>query len=626
MASGLDKKPKEEADDPRDVAAIAFASTHMEDYKLKTSANYVVPEDQRPHMDLREWPEQRECVLDAHIDEYEKKGTVTAALALPAEFSLGDKARSTKASSPHVSVHPVLALPPAPPQYERSPLEDEETRIKCMELQRQRRALSAKIVHAVQTFDDAIYRLRREKLKLDIALKKGEIKLMTRLGELVLLEQFESKENLLVSKLEKCKTDKAQVVRELTDCSDQLASKRKDMEEWQRNESTVQGEFVSLVGLSHPCFGVLQKIFKKRLKRQKKRSSEDDADDEDDESDDEYNSNDDDDDDDNDSNEEEMCPTGCDMALYEKVLALREKKADTDDAMSDISKAIEDLKRSNDRQIQKQRQIDKELTATEQDIQAFQTEKQMRFNELDVIVALSKHQLRCLQPKDAATAEAAGTDPNALYLPETVDNALVFNHSVVDRLAHRIVTLQDENKSLRQVFRDLHKQQSQLLRDKTRQHELIDEVNEKCNQLQLLKFGRLIDIELLDKACDTGNLNELKSKVRSKELHGEKQMTDAKGEQQRLKMEILKATEENTRLLTEIAMLSERQFGLEKELNQADVNNTLVDDGAQLEKEMHERKKLVELVKLQSREIDALKQEVLMLRGKKGRVHGTTHH
>ncbi|KAG9405398.1 Cilia- and flagella-associated protein 44 [Aphanomyces cochlioides] len=41
------KKPKEEADDPRDVAAIAFASTHMEDYKLKTSANYVVPEDQR---------------------------------------------------------------------------------------------------------------------------------------------------------------------------------------------------------------------------------------------------------------------------------------------------------------------------------------------------------------------------------------------------------------------------------------------------------------------------------------------------------------------------------------------------------------------------------------------------
>ncbi|RHZ39397.1 hypothetical protein DYB26_009026 [Aphanomyces astaci] len=468
-----------------------------------------------PQVDLREWPEQRECVLDVHIDEYVKKGTVTTALALPAEFHLGNSSNkaTSAATTPKPPVHPVLgqSCVRLGSTYELSPLETEEVRIQCIQLQRQRQALDSKIVHAVQTFDEAIYRLRREKLKLDIALKKGEIKLMTRLGELVLLEQFESKENLLVSKLEKCKTDKAQVVRELTDCSDQLVSKRKDMDECQRTESAVQSEFVAL-----------------------------------------------------------------------------------------------------------------ELTATEQDIQAFQTEKQMRFNELDVIVALSKHQLRCLQPKDADAA-ASGTDPSALYLPETVENALVFNHSVVDRLASRILSLQDENKSLRQVFKDLHKQQSQLLRDKTRQNELIGQVNEKCNQLQLLKFGRLIDIDLLDKACDTGNLNELKTKVRTKEMHGEKQLTEAKGEQQRLKMEILAATQENTRLLTEIALLSERQFGLEKELNQADVNNTLVDDGAQLEKEMSERKKLVQLVKLQSREIDALKQEVLMLRGKRGRVHSSTH-
>ncbi|CAK4692665.1 unnamed protein product [Aphanomyces euteiches] len=704
------KKPKEEADDPRDVAAIAFASTHMEDYKLKTSANYVVPEDQRaghpnvnamkkrkqmalleekmydvamnfnakllelrelkhrlmeqihednaqlkvldaelaalatyskaqqadaatrlfePQMDLREWPEQRERVSDNQIEEYEAKGIVSSVLSLPGDndklFS-PETTLATKVEPP--PIHPTLhghnvALLPG---YKRSPLEEEELRIRVVELRRQREAFKAKVAHAIETFDDAIYRLRREKLKLDIALKKGEIKLMIRLGELVLLEQFESKENLLVSKLEKCKTDKAQVVRELMDCSDQLAVKRKEMEEWQRNESAVQSEFVALVGASHPCFAVLQKIFKKRLKRQKKRTADDDDDEEDDDSDDEYNSNDD-DDDDNDSNEEEMCPSGCEMALYEKVLALREKKADMDDAMSEINKAIDDLKRSNDRQIQKQRQIDKELTATDQDIQAFQTEKQMRFNELDVIVALSKQQLRCMQPKDAESdgggGSVVGFTKRALYLPESVENALVFNQSVVHRLSQRIGTLQDENKSLRQVFRDLHKQQNQLLRDKTRQNELIGDIQDKCNQLQMLKFGRLIDIDLLDKACDTGSLMDLQTKVRTKEIHGQKQVADAKGEQQRLKMEILKATEENTRLLSEIAVLSERQFSLEKELNQADINNTLEDDSAHLEREMHERKKLVELVKLQSREIEALKQEVNMLRGKKGRVHAS---
>ncbi|KAG9405397.1 Cilia- and flagella-associated protein 44 [Aphanomyces cochlioides] len=597
-------------------AELAALATYSKSIQADASTRLF-----EPQMDLREWPEQRERVSDNQIEEYEAKGIVRSVLSLPGD----NDTLATKAEPPihpTLTLHNVVALMPG---YELSPLEEEELRIRVIELRRQREALKDKVVHAIDTFDDAIYRLRREKLKLDIALKKGEIKLMIRLGELVLLEQFENKENLLVSKLEKCKTDKAQVVRELMDCSDQFAAKRKEMEESQRNESAVQSEFVALVGASHPCFAVLQKIFKKRLKRQKKRSSDDD-DDDDDESDDEYNSNDDDDDDDNDSNEEEMCPSGCEMALYEKVLALREKKADMDDAMSDINKAIDDLKRSNDRQIQKQRQIDKELTATEQDIQAFQTEKQMRFNQLDVIVALSKEQLRCMQPKDAESdgrSSVLGVTKSALYLPESVENALVFNQSVVHRLSQRILTLQDENKSLRQVFRDLHKQQNQLQRDKTRQNELIGDIQDKCNQLERLKFGRLIDIDLLDKACDTGSLMELETKVRTKEIHGQKQVADAKGEQQRLKMEILKATEENTRLLSEIAVLSERQFSLEKELNQADIHNTLEDDSAHLEREMHERKKLVELVKLQSREIEALKQEVNMLRGKKGRVHAS---
>ncbi|OQS05147.1 phytophthora infestans avirulence-associated protein 3.4F-A [Thraustotheca clavata] len=691
------KKPREDADDPRDVAAIFFANTHMEDFKLKTSANYVVPEEQRvnamkkrkqmalleekmyditmnfnakvlelrelkhrlveqiqedinlleslekklktepfnpetkwalpnmtPLLDLNEWPEQRERVLDSHIEEYQKKGTITSAHMTTLEAVHHTGNRET------IVVHPLLESKSMEQSthYALSQLEEEENHIDMIKIKRQIELLKHKIVHAIQAFDEAIYRLRREKMKLDIALKKAEIKLMTRLGELVLLEQFESKENLLVSKLEKCKADKAQVVQELTECYDQLILKRKELEDWQTNEGAIQTDFINLVGQLHPSFALIQKIFKKRLKRIKKRNTDDMDEEEEEESEEEYNS--DDDDDDNDSNEEEICPSGCDMALYEKVLALREKKADIDDAMSEITKSIDELKRSNDRQIQKQRQIDKELTVTEQDIQTFQTEKQMRFNELDVVVALSKLQLRCLETRQTPGLFILSyflihfIDGNADYLlPETVESSLIFNNSVIQRLSGRILSLQDENKALRQVFKDLHKQQSQLLRDKSRQNEVIAAVRDKCEQLQLLKFGQLIDIDVLDKACDTGNLNELKAKVRAKEIHNEKQCAQSKTEQQRLKLEILQATEDNTRLLTEIATLSERHFTLESELNQADVNNTLTDDSVQLEREMSERKKLVELVKLQSREIEALKQEVLMLRGRKGRVHAT---
>lgn len=40
-------KPDENYEDPEDVAAIAQAKTNMGDFKLKTAANYVVPEHLR---------------------------------------------------------------------------------------------------------------------------------------------------------------------------------------------------------------------------------------------------------------------------------------------------------------------------------------------------------------------------------------------------------------------------------------------------------------------------------------------------------------------------------------------------------------------------------------------------
>lgn len=38
----LAEKPREDAADPRDVEAIAYAETHMGDYKLKSSPSYEV--------------------------------------------------------------------------------------------------------------------------------------------------------------------------------------------------------------------------------------------------------------------------------------------------------------------------------------------------------------------------------------------------------------------------------------------------------------------------------------------------------------------------------------------------------------------------------------------------------
>lgn len=755
----MSNKPGEDADDPRDLVAITFAQRNMGDYKLKTSANYVVPEELRVNaakkrrqmalleeklyearlgfnakvlelrelkvllidelkqdrtrlvqlketlqvtakeamesarkdffeVDLSEWPEQRERVCDADIEIFLREKRVVPHSAVTTSLlhnnQLSDGATTTndgkrgehkdrsiaalarklqgtgasdgvdasvKGSVGQLSVRHILidsasgklASLVAPKGGTRTSelrnLDAEDTAVRIYLMKQEMHKLEKKNHDEIAAFDDAVAHLRREKMHLEVLFKKSELQLFTLLSELVLLEQLESKENLLSSKLEKNRNEKAQIVGEITEIQEHLNAKKAELEEWSKQEKAIQSEFLSLVNggnasgssaSQHPCFAALQKIFKKKIKRPKKKATgaggkdgagehgddkenageeqEDEEEDEDD--DDDYDEDDDDDDDD----EEDVCPTGCELQLYERVLAAREKRVDIDEAMGDLSKAMDELKKSNDRQIGKQRQIDKELQATEQDIQLFQSEKQMRFNQLDVVMALSKQQIRCMLPK--------APDSNQWELPELSTNALVFTTSSFQRLSDRIESLQKENKSLRQQFKDLHKQQNVLAKEKKVQQGTIAQIQGRCEQLQLLKFGQLVDIEVLDKACDTTKLNDLQAKVRVKEIDAEREVMRVKQTQQDLKREILHATEQNTMLLSQLAALNERQVALEKELNQANIaQSVLHDDSEKLDDEMRERNKLVKLVKLQAREMEALKQEIGLLRGKDGKVY-----
>uniref|UniRef100_K3X7R6 EML-like first beta-propeller domain-containing protein n=1 Tax=Globisporangium ultimum (strain ATCC 200006 / CBS 805.95 / DAOM BR144) TaxID=431595 RepID=K3X7R6_GLOUD len=673
LTQWMNSKPGEDADDPRDIVAIAFAQRNMGDYKLKSAPNYVVPEEQRVNaakkrrqmalleeklyearlgfnakvlelrelklllinelkhdqarlvelyealaleerhatqkkaleIDLREWPEQRERVSDADIETFlrEKKvlphSTATSFLqttrgrvgsissgsgdqngsssrngsmnrsivTLSRKLQISSEAIGAAGSAAngtlevrHLCLDELSSVPlhsftnittkEGPPKQKNMDADDAAVRVYLMKQEIVK--IERKKQDEIRAFDDAIAHLRREKMKLEVILKKCELRLFTLLSELVLLEQFENKENLLSSKLDKSKGEKAQIVAEINEIQENLSNKKKEHEEWSKQEKAIQSEFLTTVNgnngsTQHPNFAALQKIFKKKIKRPKKKPG-----------------------------------------------------------------AMEELKKSNERQVAKQRQIDKELQATEHDIQQFQSEKQTRFNQLDVVVALSKHQIRCLEARPGGKWE----------VPEQSANCLVFTMQSFDNLAERIDSLQKENKSLRQQFKDLHKQQNLLAKEKKVQEEAIADIQHRCEQLQLLKFGQLVDIEVLDKACDTTKLNELQAKVRVKEIESEREMFKVKQSQQQLKLQILQATEQNTALLSRIAELNERQFALERELNQANVNQSVLNDDTELlEQEMRERNKLVKLVKLQSREVEALKQEIGLLRGKDGKVY-----
>ncbi|KAG3238123.1 hypothetical protein PI124_g16907 [Phytophthora idaei] len=748
LARWQSSKPGEDADDLRDVVAIAFAQRNMGDYKLKTAADYVVPEHQRVNavkklrqmalleeslyaarlrfnakvlelrelkvqlinelhrdqerlvelraalasggstpsavpsrclvVDLREWPEQRERVSDADIELFlrEKKvishvqtQTGEASLSLTrtgekhpqsSDISIAAVARAlegtpgTEAATgitighlhlqmdEGTAVATATASSPLTGDPNGGNMDEDDVVVHEYLMRQEALLLERKQQREIAAFDAAVAHLRREKLTLEVGFKQAELRLFTLFSELSLLESFESKENLLSSKLEKSKGEKAQIVAELRDVQDLLTSKKHELDEWTRQERAVQAEFLTLVNggtgssaTPHPSFAALQKLFKRKIKRAKKKPTpggkedgkepdsardgeeQEEDEEEEEEDDDDY----DEDDDDDDEEEEDTCPSGCDLTLYEKVLALREKRADVDDAIGELNKAIEELRKAGERQAAKQRAIDKELAATEQDTQQFQSEKQSRFNQLDVVVPLSTRQLRCLDPPS----------PNQQNwsLPAQAAGCLVFTTCAFSALTERIESLQAENKQLRQQFRDLHKQQNVLAREKRQQQEAIARAQDRSEQLMRLKFGQLVDLEVLDRACDASSVDELQARVKLREVEGERSLRRAKQTHPQHQHAILQATEQNTALLAQIAALTERQAELERELNRHQGSGSgdgggvlsLEDDEALAEREMKERNKLVRLVKLQAREVEALKQEIGLLRGKDGKVY-----
>ena len=93
-----------------------------------------------------------------------------------------------------------------------------------------------------------------------------------------------------------------------------------------------------------------------------------------------------------------------------------------------------------------------------------------------------------------------------------------------------------------------------------------------------------------------------------------------KDQHQQYREMLLQATLENTQLLEKIADLSQKQFKLEKELNSTGSQMHVADQGPLIKNEIEERNRLVQLVKLQAKEVDALKAEINMLRRKGGHV------
>ena len=162
-----------------------------------------------------------------------------------------------------------------------------------------------------------------------------------------------------------------------------------------------------------------------------------------------------------------------------------------------------------------------------------------------------------------------------------------------------------------------------------------------CAHRVIFRFGQLIKLEILDRdshanegglfILPTGSnvfqLGEetMNAKLNKISISHTAQLNKLKRRQYLLQEELLKVTEQNTQYLTQIAASSARQFQLEKELNITKTLSTGAgasgDSVPMIRREVEERNRLVALVKLQAKEVDALKVEINLLRRKGGHIY-----
>lgn len=205
------------------------------------------------------------------------------------------------------------------------------------------------------------------------------------------------------------------------------------------------------------------------------------------------------------------------------------------------------------------------------------------------------------------------------------------------RLDERIGELHIECEEARANFQELHKERVRLNREREKKREEIAAWEKRCSELQMLKFGRVIDIDELESEADRTKEEEAEAAVReiqenlnlkTKELAQEIEQLQAQLAAVRdsalIVLELcshiflsmsMQTTLKNTELLNMVGELTEQKLTITRELNstgEAAPQENKIDEF----REKEERKRIASYVDLQRRELEALRAELFMLKRK----------
>ncbi|XP_029614593.1 cilia- and flagella-associated protein 44 isoform X1 [Salmo trutta] len=674
-------KPNENCEDPEDVRAIRLATENMGDFKLKTAKDFTVPEHLRMNAEkkraqlvhLEEMIHERKTQMNSRIMAL--RDTKVSFVSW-----LRSQAQQLQAVQERLAPHfcsPAPTLPSLLPEetperklrYTRTTLQrygalraqractrgqeleggqtlleeleaeiEEEEETPChtpadrrereveesgvTELEEEMReveeirllyeeeSLLEQMSSSMWQFDAELCLLRHEKLCLDIQMKLADLRHVTLFQELLLLKEFEKRENSLQDRLNSCVEEEEDLRSKLEECKQALELKRRDISKLQERERAIAATFQASLGENNKFADFLTRVFKKKIKRVKKKEKagdDEEQEDSDEDSDEESDWDDDEDDSGSESGgplDDSVCPQNCNSELFENTVQLRERRLDLEELLVEERKTADNLRKECDSLVKKEKVVHGSLKAAEGDLELFNREKQQKLNELDVVVPLRLHQIEFVS--------------NGV-VPCSLAPALVLNTVALGGLQERIKELQVEKSEQRDLYRQARQQHVQLIHDRKDMEAKIQSLEARCEQLMLMKFGKLVDLEALQTLSGNRNLEEMRqeSRVRLAAYTQELRQWEVKVTEAR--HAVTEVTRHHTeRLLSMNSLLSQKKEMEDK------LNTRQSKMGTQFQGRRHaeedERRRLYQLVQSQAQEANALRQEINILSRKGGHI------
>lgn len=145
----------------------------------------------------------------------------------------------------------------------------------------------------------------------------------------------------------------------------------------------------------------------------------------------------------------------------------------------------------------------------------------------------------------------------------------------------------------------------------------------KFQDIQMLKFGQIVDLDLIEKNAPNKYVQELEEKVTEAEKEHRRKLAEWEKRIERQKKDLSKVTADNTSLMDQIVSMGYSQMQLDAALNARIANVTVNDTEPLIELREMERERLKDLLTLQSKEIATLQAEINLFRRKGGHIYTT---